>query len=72
MLILSHELIINYNLHNFTKAQFNKTFDKLKQNEFYNKELQEYVDTYQHYVFECVNEAKANTKDIIVLTEQKA
>lgn len=65
------ELIINYNLHNFTKAQFNKTFDKLKQNEFYNKELQEYVDTYQHYVFECVNEAKANTKDIIVLTEQR-
>ncbi len=65
------ELIINYNLHNMTKAQFNKQFEKLKKNEFYNKELQEYVDSYHHYVFECVNEAKAKTKDAIALTEQR-
>lgn len=65
------ETIINYNLHNMTKAEFNKAYKKLQENEYYNKELQEYIDSYQHFIFECVNEAKAQTKDVTVLTEQR-
>lgn len=65
------ETIINYNLHNMTKAEFNKALKKLQENEYYNKELQEYIDSYQHFIFECVNEAKAQTKDVTVLTEQR-
>lgn len=65
------ELIINYNLGAIKKAAFNKKLEVLKQNEFYNQELQDYVDDYVGQVWEFINEAKAKCKDVLVLTEQK-
>lgn len=65
------ELIINYNLHNMTKAEFNKRFEKLKQNQYYNQEMQDYIDDYVRQIWEFTNEAKAKCKDVIVLTEQR-
>lgn len=65
------ELIINYNLGAIKKAAFNKELTKLKQNEYYNQELQDYIDDYVGQVWEFVNEAKAKCKDVLVLTEQR-
>lgn len=65
------ELIINYNLHNMKKAEFNKQFEALKKNPLYNQEMQDYIDDYIRQVWEFQNEAKALCKDYIVLTEQK-
>lgn len=70
----AHELgdmIINYNIGTYKKAAFNKKFEKLKTNEYYNQDLQDYVDDYVRQVWEFINEAKAKCKDIIVLTEQR-
>lgn len=65
------ELIINYNLGAIKKAAFNKELSKLKKNEYYNQELQDYIDDYVGQVWEFVNEAKAKCKDVLVLTEQR-
>jgi len=65
------ELIINYNLHNMTKAAFNKKFEVLKKNQYYCQDMQDYIDEYVRQIWEFVNEAKAKCKDVIVLTEQR-
>jgi len=65
------EAIINYNLGITKKAAFNKKMDLLKKNEYYNQELQDYVDDYVAQVWEFINEAKAKCKDVLVLTEQR-
>lgn len=65
------ELMINYNLKNIKKAEFNKQFNKLKENEFYNKELHEYVEGYVNMVWEFVNEYKGKCVSVVVLTEQR-
>lgn len=65
------EIIINYNLGNIKKAAFNKALDKLKENQYYSKDLQYYIDDYVRQVWEFVNEAKAKCKDVLVLTEQR-
>lgn len=65
------DLIINYNLHNITKAQFNKKFEKMKENQYFSQELLEYVEGYANQIFEFTNEAKLLCDDVIVLTEQK-
>lgn len=65
------DLIINYNLHNMTKAQFNKKFEKMKQNQYFSQELLEYVESYANQIFEYTNEAKLLCDDVIVLTEQR-
>lgn len=65
------ELIINYNLRNLKKSEFNKQFEELKKNELYNQEMQDYIDDYVRQVWEFQNEAKALCKDYIVLTEQR-
>jgi Protein of unknown function (DUF2800). len=65
------ETIINYNLHNMKKAEFNKQWEALKKNELYNQEMQDYIDDYIRQIWEFQNEAKALCKDYIVLTEQR-
>ena len=65
------ELIINYNLHNMTKPQFDKAFAKMKKDKYFSQELLEYVEGYANQVFEFVNEAKLLCDDAIVLTEQR-
>lgn len=65
------ELIITYNLGKIKKAAFTKQLNALKENEYYNQELFDYVEEYTQQVFEFVNEAKAACKDPVVMTEQK-
>jgi hypothetical protein len=65
------ELIINYNLHNMKKAEFNKRLDILKKNQYYSQDMQDYIDEYVRQIWEFQNEAKAKCKDVIVLTEQR-
>lgn len=65
------DLINTYNIGVIKKAAFNKKFAVLKKNEYYNQELQDYVDDYVRQVWEFVNEAKAKCKDVLVLTEQR-
>lgn len=65
------ELIINYNLGYIKKAVFNKQLKQLQQNQYYNQELQDYVDEYVNLVWEYINEAKAKCEDVVILTEQQ-
>lgn len=65
------ELLINYNLGTIKKAAYTKQFNLLKKNEYYNQELQDYVEEYAGQVYEFINEAKATCKDLLVLTEQR-
>lgn len=65
------ELIINYNLGTIKKAAYTKQSNQLKKNEYYNQDLQDYVEEYAGQVYEFINEAKAKCKDVLVLTEQK-
>jgi len=65
------ELIINYNAGTIKKTAYTKLFNKLKENEYYNQELQDYVEDYTIKVWEFVNESKAKCKDVILLTEQR-
>lgn len=65
------ELMIRYNLGEIKKRKFNSEFKKLQENQYYNEELQEYVEAYVNQVWEFVNEAKVNCSDAIVMLEQR-
>lgn len=65
------ELILRYNNGEMTKRKFNADLKKLQENEYWNKELQEYVEGYANTVWEFANEAKAKCKDAEILFEQK-
>jgi len=60
----------NY-LNILNNAEYNKKLQKLKENEFYSQEMEDYLDTYIEIVVEKINEAKARSKDTIVFLEQK-
>ena len=65
------ELMLRYNNGELTKRKFNVDLKKLQEDEYYNAELQEYVEGYANAVWEFVNEAKARCKDAEILFEQK-
>ncbi len=65
------ENMINYNLGRMTKKEFNKALTEIKKNEFYNQEMQEYIEGYVNTIWELMNEAKARTPDAQLLTEQR-
>lgn len=65
------ENMINYNLGRMTKKEFNKIFAEIKENEFYNQEMQECIEGYVNTVWELMNKAKARTPDAQLLTEQR-
>lgn len=65
------ELFLSFELKQMTKAQFNKKLKQMKQNEFYNQEIEQAVQTYVDIVTEKVNEARANSRDPLILIEQK-
>lgn len=65
------ELYLSYELKQITKAQLNKKLKQMKQNEFYNPEIEQAVQTYVDVVTEKVNEARARSKDPLILIEQK-
>ena len=65
------ELKLAHNLDSITKSKYNTKLKKLKQDKFYSKELEDYVDIYVDFAIEKINEAKARTKDAVMLLEAK-
>ena len=65
------ELKLAYNLDSITKSKYNTKLKKLKQDKFYSEELEDYVDIYVDFAIEKINEAKARTKDAVMLLEAK-
>lgn len=65
------ELYLSYELKQITKAQLNKKLKQMKQNEFYNSEIEQAVQAYVDVVTEKMNEARATSKDPLILIEQK-
>ncbi|CAI9390119.1 MULTISPECIES: DUF2800 domain-containing protein [Bacillaceae] len=65
------ELYLSYELKQMTKAQLNKKLKQMKQNEFYNAEIEQAVKTYVDFATEKMNEAKATSKDPLILIEEK-
>lgn len=65
------ELYLSYELKQITKAQLNKKLKQMKQNEFYNSEIERAVQTYVDVVTEKVNEARARSKDPLILIEER-
>ncbi|TYS69713.1 DUF2800 domain-containing protein [Sutcliffiella horikoshii] len=65
------ELYLSYYLKQMTKTQFNKRLKQMKQNEFYNAEIEQAVQTYVDFATEKMNEAKATSKDPLILIEEK-
>ncbi|WP_335871062.1 DUF2800 domain-containing protein [Bacillus sp. 2205SS5-2] len=69
-----HELCewhLLYFLKRITKAQFNKKLKQMKQNQFYNKEIEQAVHSYVDIVIEKINEARARNIDPLILIEER-
>lgn len=65
------ELHINLYLGKIKKTQFNKELKNLKKDSFYSEELMEYVQVYIDFAIEKIDEARATTKDAVVMAETK-
>ena len=65
------ELILRYNNGEITKKTFTTRLNKLKANEFYSQELEDYITDYTQQVWEIYNEAKATCPDAQALFEQR-
>ena len=65
------ELILRYNNGELSKKTFSTRFNKMKTQEFYSQELQDYVEDYVRTVWEIVNETRAVCPDALVLFEQR-
>lgn len=52
------ELKLLHHLGEISKAEFNKKLKVMKQDEFYTKELEQYVDVYVDFAIEKINEHK--------------
>lgn len=65
------ELNINYFLGNINTSTYDKELKKLKQDAFYSEDLNDYVQIYVDFAIEKINEARANTKDAVIIVEMK-
>lgn len=65
------ELICRYNNGEMTKRKFNTELKKLQSSEYWNAEMQGYVENYASQVWEIFNEVKKECKDAEILFEQK-
>lgn len=65
------EQMLRYNNGEISKKAFTTRLNKLKENQYYSQELQEYIEDYTKAVWEIVNETKASCPDALVLFEQK-
>lgn len=65
------ELYLSLHLEQIKKATFTKKHKKLQSNEFYSQELENYVKSYVDFCIEKINEARAKTKDAVVLLEMR-
>lgn len=65
------ELYLAQELGLIKKSDFNKRLKELRQNPFYSQELDAYVKIYLDFAIEKINEARARTRDAVVLLEMK-
>lgn len=65
------ELMLSYNNGDITKRTYNARLKKIQESEYYNTEMQTYIEDYARLVWEAVNEAKQKCEDPQVLFEQK-
>ena len=65
------ELIIRYNNHEFTKKTFSTRMNKLRKEELYGKDMEDYIAEYTNAVWEIFNEAKSSCPDAQLLAEQR-
>lgn len=65
------EVLNSYNFKKITKAQMTKKLKPIKENAYYNAEMQEYIETFCQYVWETFNAAKAISKDAVIALEEK-
>ena len=65
------ELKLAQYLGNITKPKYNTELKRLKQDGFYSEELEDYTQAYVDFAIEKINEARARTKDAVVLLEAK-
>lgn len=65
------EIYLSHELKHITKAQLNKKLKQMKQNEFYNPEIEQAVQTYVDVVTEKMNEARVTSKAPLILIEEK-
>ena len=65
------ELILRYDNGEFSKQTFTRRYNKLKEDPFYSKDLEDYISDYTKMVWEIINETKATCPDALVLFEQR-
>lgn len=65
------ELMCRYNNGEMTKRKFNTELKKLQANEYWNDEMQGYIESYVNIVWETFNEVKKACKDAEILFEQR-
>lgn len=65
------ETIIRYNNTEITKKAFSTRMNKLRKEELYNKEMEDYISDYAQAVWEIFNETKAICPDAQLLAEQR-
>lgn len=65
------ELIIRYNNGEITKKTFSTRMNKLRKDELYSKEMEDYIAEYTQTVWEIFNEVKAECPDAQLLPEQR-
>ena len=65
------ETIIRYNNNEITKRAFSTRMNKIRKEELYGKDMEEYISDYAQNVWEIFNEAKASCPDAQLLPEQR-
>lgn len=65
------ELMLQYKIGEITKRQYSGRLKKHKKGEYFSQEMLDHCENYTDLVVERVNEAKAKTKDALVLLEQR-
>lgn len=65
------ETIIRYNNNEITKRAFSTRMNKIRKEELYGKDMEEYISDYVQNVWEIFNEAKASCPDAQLLPEQR-
>lgn len=65
------ELVLRYNNNEITKKTYSTRLNKLKKDQKYNQEMQDYIEDYAQMVWELFNEARVSCPDAQVYFEQR-
>ena len=65
------ELHLQHFLGTLTKRQLNTRLKKLKENDFYSQEMDDYIQAYIDIAIEKINTARARSEDALIFIEQR-